>query len=198
MTRLGVKPLPIPEKVKVEFKNHMLEFTGPLGKYVEPINQVLSVKIANNEVLVVANSDSREVDMIHGLTRGLVKNALIGVTHGYKKDLEVQGLGFKSAFEGKNLVLQLGFSHPVVFPIPEGIKISIDKPNVVSVIGVSKYLVGETSARIRAVCPPEPYKGTGIRYAGEHIIRKAGKAAAVGAGGGGAAAGGGGGGAAKK
>jgi large subunit ribosomal protein L6 len=193
MTRLGKKPLQIPEKVKIDFKNQRLEITGPLGKAVETVYETLSVKVSNNEVLIVSNGTTRKDDMIHGLTRGLVKNMLIGVTQGYKKDLEIQGLGFKSAVEGKNLNLQLGFSHPVVFPIPEGIKITIDKQNFVTVAGVSKYLVGETAARIRAVCPPEPYKGTGIRYVGEHIIRKAGKAAAVGAG-----ATGGGGGAAKK
>lgn len=190
MSRLGKKPLPIPEKVKVELKNDNLEISGPMGKIAQPIPSQLSVKLGNNQVLVEAKNTARETDMLHGLTRGLIKNALQGVVQGFKKDLEVQGLGYRAALEGKNLNLSLGFSHPVVFPIPEGIKVTVDKQTLISVSGVDKGLVGEVAARLHALRPPEPYKGTGIRYVGEHIIKKVGKAAA-GAAGGGAAAGGG-------
>lgn len=178
MSRLGKKPLQIPEKVKVETINHAVEITGPLGKIIQPIDSRISVKVSNGQVLVEAPGSSRQDNMLHGLIRGLLKNALIGVTQGYKKDLEVQGLGYKAAVEGKNLNLQLGFSHPVVFQIPDNIKITVEKQTLISVSGVNKDIVGEVAARIRAIRPPEPYKGTGIRYVGEHIIRKEGKTAA--------------------
>ena len=178
MSRLGKKPLPIPEKVKAEFKNNILEVSGPLGKISQSIPGKLSVKTENNQVLVVAQDESKEVNMLHGLIRGLVKNALDGVTHGFKKDLEIQGLGYKANVEGKNVIFQIGFSHQIHFPIPEGIKIVIEKQTLISVSGVDKALVGEIAAKIRALRPPEPYKGTGIRYVGEHIIKKVGKTAA--------------------
>ena len=178
MSRLGKKPLPTPEKVKAEFKNHVLEISGPLGKISQSIPHQLSVKTENNQVLVTAESESREVNMLHGLFRGLVKNALTGVTHGFKKDLEIQGLGFKANVEGKNVIFQVGYSHQIHFPIPEGIKIAIDKQTLIAVTGVDKALVGEVAANIRSLKKPEPYKGTGIRYVGEHIIKKVGKTAA--------------------
>ena len=171
MSRLGKKPLPIPEKVKVEFSNHMLTVTGPLGKISQGIPHLLSVKTENNQVFVVAEAENKEANMLHGLFRGWVKNALEGVTQGFKKNLEIQGLGFKANVEGKNVVFQIGYSHHIHFPIPEGIKIIIDKQTLVSVTGVDKGLVGEIASSIRALKPPEPYKGTGIRYVGEHIIK---------------------------
>jgi large subunit ribosomal protein L6 len=178
MSRLGKKPIPTPEKVKVEFKSQVLEITGPLGKYSQPVPTQLGVKVEKDHVLLTASNESREVNMLHGLIRGLVKNAFIGVTHGFKKDLEIHGLGFKANVEGKNAVFQIGYSHPIQFPIPEGIKIVIEKQTLVSVTGVDKALVGEVASRIRSLKPPEPYKGTGIRYTGEHIIKKVGKTAA--------------------
>ena len=184
MSRLGSKPVSIPEKVKVQFTNGVLDVQGPLGSLKQPISDRLSVKIDKNAVLIEALGSTREHNMLHGLTSGLVKNALEGVSAGFKKNLEIQGLGFKAALEGKNLVMTLGYSHPVIFPVPDGIKVVIDKQTLISVTGVSKELVGEVAARIRAQKKPEPYKGTGVRYAGEHIIRKAGKAAAGSAGGG--------------
>ena len=184
MSRLGKKPLPIPEKVKVEFKNHILEITGPLGKIAQPIDLRLNVKVDEKSILVESLGTTREHNMMHGLTRGLIKNGFEGVVQGFKKDLEVQGLGFKAALDGKNLGLSLGFSHPVSFPIPEGIKVTVEKQTMISISGVDKAQVGEVAARIHALRPPEPYKGTGVRYVGEHIIRKVGKTAAGAAGGG--------------
>jgi large subunit ribosomal protein L6 len=178
MSRLGKKPLTIPGKVKVEFKDHVLEITGPLGKISQDIPVHLSVKVDKNELLIIAGGEAREINMLHGLIRGLVKNALDGVTHGFKKDLEIHGLGFKANPEGENVVFQIGYSHPIHFPVPEGIKIVIDKQTLISVSGVDKGLVGEVASSIRALKPPEPYKGTGIRYVGEHIIKKVGKTAA--------------------
>jgi len=178
MSRLGKKPLPIPEKVKVEFKDHVLEVTGPLGKISQSIPHQLNVKTENNQVLVEALSETREVNMLHGLFRGLVKNALTGVTAGFKRELEIQGLGYKANVDGKNVIFQIGYSHQIHFPIPEGIKIAIDKQTLIAVTGVDKALVGEVASSMRALKKPEPYKGTGIRYVGEHIIKKVGKTAA--------------------
>ncbi len=192
MSRLGRKPLPIPDKVKVEFKDGVLEISGPLGKLIQPIDKRLTVKIESNAVTVGVADCSAESGMLHGLVRGLIKNAFEGVTKGYKKVVEVQGLGYKASADAKNLTMSLGFSHPVNVSIPEGIKLAIDKQTLIAISGVDKAQVGEFAASIRAIKKPEPYKGTGIRYQGEHIIKKAGKAAAVGA------AGGAGGGAGKK
>lgn len=181
MSRLGKKPLPILEKVKIEVKDHSLEFSGPAGKLVMKLHSRVRVKVDNNQILITMEGDTREDSMLQGLTRGMIKNALEGVSKGYKKDIEIQGLGYKAAVEGKNLLLQLGFSHPVNFTIPENIKVAVEKLTFISITGVDKTVVGEVAARIRQLRPPEPYQGTGVRYAGEHIIRKAGKAAAGGA-----------------
>ncbi len=187
MSRLGKKPLPIPDKVTVTFNNHLLDLTGPVGKLQHPINKKLTVTIDKDKkhVLVepAAGVTNEEASPLQGLTRGIVKNALEGVVSGFKRDLEVHGLGYKVAVDGKKLNMQVGFSHPVAFTIPEGVKVAVDKQTLISITGVDKNLVGETAARIRLVKPPEPYQGTGIRYAGEHIIRKAGKAAAGASGG---------------
>ncbi|MGA2090726.1 MAG: 50S ribosomal protein L6 [Endomicrobiales bacterium] len=183
MSRLGSKPLQIPDKVKVNFANAMLEVQGPLGSLKQPVDHRLTVKVNKDNVIVEALGTTREHNMLHGLIRGLVKNAFEGVSTGFKKDLEIQGLGFKAALDGKNIVMSLGYSHPVVFTIPDGIKVSIEKQTLLSISGVNKELVGEVAARIRSQKKPEPYKGTGIRYVGEHIVRKVGKAAAGSAGG---------------
>lgn len=193
MSRLGKKPLTIPEKVKAEFKNGALEVTGPMGKIIQPIDSRVSVKIEGNNITFSISDESRESNMLHGLLRGLAKNAFEGVVHGFKKILEIQGLGFKANVEGKDITMSLGFSHPVKVSIPEGLKVTVEKNTLMTIAGIDKALVGEFAASIRAIKKPEPYKGTGIRYAGEHIIKKAGKSAAVGA----AGAGGGGGGAKK-
>ena len=192
MSRLGKKPLMIPDKVKVEFKNGILEITGPLGKLLQPVDKRVSAKIEGNNIAFSISDETRESNMLHGLTRGLMKNALDGVVKGFRKDLEIQGLGFKANVEGQNINMTLGFSHGVSVPIPEGLKVAVEKNTLVAITGVDKALVGEFAASLRAIKKPEPYKGTGIRYAGEHIIKKAGKSAAVGAAGsagGGAAAG---------
>ena len=186
MSRLGKKPLTIPEKVKAEFKNGILELTGPLGKHSLPVDNRVSVKIEGNIISFSISDETRESNMLHGLIRGLVKNALEGVVSGFKKNLEIQGLGFKANVEGKNINMSLGFSHPVSVLIPDGLKVTVEKNTLLAIAGVDKALVGEFAASLRAIKKPEPYKGTGIRYAGEHIIKKAGKSAAVGAAGGGA------------
>jgi large subunit ribosomal protein L6 len=183
MSRLGKKALKIPEKVKVEFKDHVLKIKGPLGEISQDIPSCINAKIDNNEVLFELLENTRQNDMLHGLTRGMLKNNFEGVLTGFKKVLEMSGLGYKAAVEGKNLNLLLGFSHPINFPIPQGVTIAVDKMTTLMISGINKNLVGEVAAHIRSYRKPEPYKGTGIKYAGEHIIRKVGKAAATASGG---------------
>ncbi|OGS17231.1 MAG: 50S ribosomal protein L6 [Elusimicrobia bacterium RIFOXYA2_FULL_50_26] len=181
MSRLGKKPIPIPDKVKVEVKGNVVEFTGPAGKLSKRLHDRVNVTADKGHVLIKTKGETPEDSMMQGLARGMIIIAMEGVVSGFKKDLEIHGLGYKAVVEGKSLVMQIGFSHPVKFDIPEGIKIVVEKATLLSISGVDKTLVGETAARIRQSKPPEPYQGTGIRYVGEHIIRKAGKAAAGGA-----------------
>ena len=183
MSRLGKKPVQLPEKVKAEFKNGVLEITGPGGKLLQPIDKKIGIKIDKSSLLVEALGNSREHNMMHGLHRGLIVNMIEGVTKGFKKELEIIGLGYKANIEGgKNIVVSVGFSHTVSLPIPSAVKVTAaltpDKNTLVTITGTDKYEVGAFAAKIRAVKPPEPYKGFGVRYVGEHIIRKAGKAAA--------------------
>lgn len=183
MSRLGKKPVALPEKVKAEFKNGVLEVTGPGGKLSQLIDKKISVKIDKDSVLLEALGDSREHNMMHGLYRGIANNMVEGVTKGFKKELEIIGLGYKANVEGgKNLVMSVGFSHTVSLAIPSTVKVTAaltpDKNTLVTVTGTDKYEVGAFAAKVRAVKPSEPYKGFGVKYVGEHIIRKAGKAAA--------------------
>jgi len=190
MSRIGRKPITIPEKVKIEPKAGFLEITGPLGKINQKIPHGINLQIDKNVATLVPDSKEDEsLRALHGLARTLVQNAVIGVTTGFKKELEIQGLGYRAQIAGDKLTLALGFASPIVFVLPAGIKATVDpKQTLVSISGVDAYLVGEVAARIRRLKKPEPYKGSGVRYVGERIIRKAGKAAA-GAVGGGAAGG---------
>lgn len=183
MSRLGKKPVQIPEKVKAEFKNGVLEITGPGGKLNQVIDRKINIKVDNGSLLIEQLGNSREHNMLQGLYRGLVVNMIEGVTSGFKKELEMSGLGYKANIEGgKNLVMAVGFSHNVILEIPSTVKVTAaltpDKNTLVTVTGIDKYEVGAFAAKVRAVKPSEPYKGYGIKYVGEHIIRKAGKAAA--------------------
>ena len=182
MSRLGKKPITIPEKVKVEFKNGILEVSGANGKLSQVIDEKVDVKVEKAQILIEQKKESKEANVKQGLTRGLVCNMIEGVTTGYKKELELNGLGFKSVISGKNITLTVGYSHTVTLEIPEGIKVvsgmTKDKIPTLTITGSDKQKVGAFAAEVRAVKPPEPYKGFGIRYVGEKIIRKAGKAAA--------------------
>jgi len=189
MSRIGRTPIAIPDKVKVDPKPGVVDVQGPLGKLSQKVPPGISMKIENNQILVSRDDSQPKAAALHGLARSLVANAVIGVTQGFKKELEIVGLGYRAQVAGDKLTLTLGFAHPSVFMIPAGIKIAIDpKQTILTITGVDAYLVGEVASRIRRLKPPEPYKGSGIKYVGEHIIRKAGKAAA-GAVGGGAAGG---------
>ncbi|MDD2523400.1 MAG: 50S ribosomal protein L6 [Endomicrobiaceae bacterium] len=182
MSRLGKKPITIPEKVKAEFKNGILEVSGTAGKLSQVIHEKIKVTLDKASVLLEKVDDSREANMLQGLTRGLICNMIEGVVNGYKKELELNGLGFKAVLEGKKITMAVGYSHNVVKYVPDGIKVVVgmttDKIPTLTITGIDKQAVGSFAAEIRASKPPEPYKGFGIRYAGEKIIRKAGKAAA--------------------
>jgi len=182
MSRLGKKPIVIPEKVKVELKDGILEVSGANGKLSQVIDEKVNVKIEKTEILVEQKVESKEANMIQGLTRGLISNMIEGVVTGYKKELELDGLGFKAVMTGNKITLTVGYSHTVTLEIPQGIKVVIgmtqDKIPTLTITGADKQKVGAFAAQVRAVKPPEPYKGFGIKYVGEKIIRKAGKAAA--------------------
>ncbi len=180
MSRIGRKPIPLPDKVKLDLKPGFVEVQGPLGKLIQKLPPGTTVKIDKNVATIETTAiDNESGGPLHGLARSLVNNAVIGVTQGYKKNLEIVGLGYRAQVAGDKLTLQVGFAHPVEFKLPPGIKATVDpKMTQIAITGIDGYLVGEIAARIRRTKKPEPYKGSGIRYAGEHIIKKAGKAAA--------------------
>jgi large subunit ribosomal protein L6 len=182
MSRVGKMPVKIPEKVKVSVDGagHLVKVEGPKGKMSFPFNPRVSVAVDKGEVHVTRPDDSRVAKGLHGLTRTLVKNAVDGVVKGYQRGLEISGVGFKAEVKGKDVHFTLGFSHPVVFKLPDGITAEVDaKQTKLAVRGVDKHLLGLTAAKIRALRPPEPYKGKGIKYATEIVRRKEGKTGAA-------------------
>jgi len=180
MSRVGKQPVKIPEKVKVAVTGTTIKVEGPKGKMSFPFNPVVKVEVVGAEVQVSRPDESRLAKGLHGLTRTLVKNALDGVTKGYERALEISGVGFKAELKGKEINFTLGFSHPVVFKLPEGVTAEVDpKQTRVVIKGVDKHLLGLTAAKIRALRPPEPYKGKGIKYAEEIVRRKEGKTGAA-------------------
>ncbi len=180
MSRVGKMPVKVPEKVKVSVDGSVVKVEGPKGKMSFPYNPLVKVEVGKGEVTVSRPDESRAAKSLHGLTRTLVRNAVDGVTKGYQRNLEISGVGFKAEVKGKEIHFTLGFSHPVVFKLPEGITAEVDaKQTKVTVRGVDKHLLGLTAAKIRALRPPEPYKGTGIKYAEEHVRRKEGKTGAA-------------------
>jgi large subunit ribosomal protein L6 len=180
MSRIGKMPITIPDKVTLSVREGSVEVSGPLGKMVQALPPHTAVKVEKNIASVVLVDVTDEVGgAFHGLARSLVNNAVTGVTRGFKKDLEIVGLGYRAQLQGDKLSIQLGFAHPVEVKLPAGIKATVDpKQTQISISGIDRYRVGEVAAQLRRLKKPEPYKGTGIRYAGEHIIKKAGKAAA--------------------
>lgn len=185
MSRIGKKPVRVPAGVKIEINNSIIAVTGPKGKLEQKIHPTMKVMLKENELLVSRPSDAKLYRAIHGTTRAIIANMVKGVTEGFERTLQIQGIGYRAAVSGKKIILQLGFSHPVEFPFPDEIDISVvPKKNQIVVKGINKQIVGEISSNIRALRKPEPYKGKGIRYLGEHVRRKAGKAAGVGGSGG--------------
>jgi large subunit ribosomal protein L6 len=175
MSRIGKLPIEIPKGVKINFEDSVLTVQGPNGKLSRSIMSCVTLNIGETSLEVTRNDDGNSSRAAHGLTRTLVNNMVTGVTKGFHTDLEINGVGYRAEVKGKELVLSLGYSHPVNFPIPEGIAIDVDKMTKLSVKGFDKELVGQTAAKIRSFRGPEPYKGKGIKYADETILRKAGK-----------------------
>ncbi len=177
MSRIGNRPITVPNGVEVEIGDgNAVTVKGPKGTLSQNLSPNMSLTRENGSILVQRPDNDRENRSLHGLTRTLLSNMVVGVTDGYKRDLEIQGVGYRAALDGTTLVLSVGFSHPVRMIPPDGVSYALDGNTRLSVLGIDKQLVGEEAARIRRVRPPEPYKGKGIRYAGEQVRRKAGKA----------------------
>jgi large subunit ribosomal protein L6 len=179
MSRIGKKPVAIPKDVKVEVRDNCICVEGPKGKLSQTLSNRISIELKDNQIFLKRASDTKTDKSLHGLYRALLANMLKGVTEGYVKELEIIGVGFKAQLQGDKLNMQLGFSHPVNFSVPEGIKIETPKPTRIVISGIDKEKVGEIAAEIRSIYPPEPYKGKGIRYAGEYVKKKVGKAQAA-------------------
>jgi large subunit ribosomal protein L6 len=177
MSRIGRMPIPVPDGVSVEIAPGTVSVTGPRGRLSERISPDISVTQDGAALVVTRPTDRSQHRALHGLTRTLVANMVTGVTQGFSKRLEIQGVGYRAALRGSDLEMQLGFSHPVSVKAPEGISFEVPQPTQIIVSGSSKQQVGEVAARIRKWRPPEPYKGKGVRYAGEQVIRKVGKRA---------------------
>jgi large subunit ribosomal protein L6 len=176
MSRIGKKIIEIPDKVKVQVDNSgAVAVEGPKGKLSWNLPREISAKVENNHVALARSGEARNLKALHGLSRALVNNMVEGVSKGFSKDLEIEGVGFKAAVQGSNLNLSLGFSHPILFPIPKEIKVTVTDQTKISIVGIDKKLVGQVAADIRRFYPPEPYKGKGVRYAGEQVRRKEGK-----------------------
>ncbi len=176
MSRIGKLPVAIPAGVKISLDGNSMTVTGPKGTLTQPLHERMTVAVETDQVKVVSPAENKQDGALHGLTRALINNMVMGVTNGFQKDLEINGVGYRAEISGKVLTLSLGYSHPVIYELPAGISVDIDKQTKLSVKGIDKQLVGSAAAKIRSFRKPEPYKGKGIKYADERILRKAGKA----------------------
>jgi len=185
MSRIGKKPIDLPKQVKLSIENGEVTVEGPKGKLSQRVSNGINVAIEDSEIVVTRSTDNRQMRALHGLTRALIANMVTGVTQGFSKTLRIAGLGYKAQFENGTLTLQLNHSHPIVYEMPEGIDVTIERAETVqnqpeiplTISGIDRQQVGQIAAIIRDFQKPEPYKGKGIKYLGEHIRRKAGKAA---------------------
>ncbi|MFC2039289.1 50S ribosomal protein L6 [Chloroflexota bacterium] len=182
MSRIGKMPITVPEGVEVSIRGNEVRVKGPKGELSRSFSPAISISFSDNSLMVSRASDNRVHRSLHGLTRSLLANMVEGVSQGFQKDLELVGVGYRAQMVGGNLVLQVGFSHPVEFPPPSGISLVVVGANRISVQGIDKALVGEVAAKVRATRPPDSYKGKGVRYAGERIRLKPGKSGKVSAG----------------
>ncbi|MGN1133752.1 MAG: 50S ribosomal protein L6 [Oscillospiraceae bacterium] len=177
MSRIGIKPISVPAGVEVTVADgNVVTVKGPKGTLTKTFNKEIIIKNENGEIVVSRPSEDKFHKSLHGLTRTLIANMVEGVTNGFSKSLEIVGVGYRAAKQGNNLVMNLGYSHQVIVPEIEGIKIDVPQPNQIVVSGIDKQAVGQFACEIREKRPPEPYKGKGIRYTGEYVIRKEGKA----------------------
>ncbi len=178
MSRIGKKPIPVPAGVTVAVEGNVVQVKGPKGELTRTIRPEITVTVTDGVVTLERPSEAKQDRAYHGLTRALVANMVQGVTGGYRKALDIVGVGYRAEKKGENLVLTVGYSHQVIYPQPKGITITTPTPTSVVIEGIDKEKVGQVAAEIRSVRPPEPYKGKGIRYSGEQVRRKAGKAGA--------------------
>lgn len=175
MSRVGKKPITIPTGATVTYKERHITVKGAKGSLSRSIHPAVDLTIAENEIQVMTLKDDKPSRALQGMTRSLVNNMVVGVTEGFKRVLEINGIGYRATISGQNMVLNLGYSQPVNFDVPKGISAEVDKNNVITLTGIDKELLGHTASAIRRLRPPEPYKGKGIKYAEERIRRKAGK-----------------------
>lgn len=176
MSRIGNQPIPIPDSVQVEIGSGEVKVKGPKGELTTPVPGGVRFELSDGELVARREDDQKRTRSLHGLARSLVANAVEGVTEGFAIDLEIRGIGYRAAAQGKTLTMQLGFSHPVEFPVPEGLTITTPEQTQIRIEGADKQLVGEVAAQVRRIRPPDAYKGKGIRYAGEVVHTKVGKA----------------------
>lgn len=176
MSRIGKLPIAIPAGVDVAVDGNVVTVKGPLGTLTRTVNSIINVEVKDGQVIVTRPNDEKTARSLHGLTRTLIANMVTGVNTGYKKELEINGIGYRAAIEGTTLVMNIGYSHKVEMPAPEGIKVEVPAPNKIVISGPDKQKVGQFAAEVREKRPPEPYKGKGIKYVDEYIRRKEGKA----------------------
>jgi large subunit ribosomal protein L6 len=181
MSRIGKKPIPLPSGVTVDEVDGAVRVKGPKGTLTEQLPEMINIDVRDGEVVLGRPDEEKQTRAFHGLARALVANMVKGVVEPFAKELEIQGVGYRAEVKGKNLNLLLGFSHPVEMPVPDGLSVSVDRNVIVRVEGIDRQRVGQFAADLRRLRPPEPYKGKGIRYVGETVRRKAGKAAGSGA-----------------
>lgn len=175
MSRIGKQPIAIPPKVKVEVKGQKISVEGPKGKLDWDLPRRTSLKVENGNILISRDGEDSDARALHGLSRALVNNMVRGVTDGFVKKLEIQGVGFKAAVVGSNVNMVLGFSHPIVYAIPAQIKVTVEENTKITIEGPDRQVVGQVASELRSFYPPEPYKGKGVRYSDERVIRKEGK-----------------------
>jgi large subunit ribosomal protein L6 len=175
MSRIGKKPILVPDKIKVTYADRTLTVQGAKGTLSRTIHPDLDLNIENGAIHVMLKNDDRKIKALQGMTRSIVDNMVVGVSKGFERILEINGIGYRAEAKGKNIIFNLGFSHPIDFVLPEGISAEVDKNNSVKLMGIDKEKLGHVAASIRRIRPPEPYKGKGIKYAEEKIQKKAGK-----------------------
>ena len=177
MSRIGKQPIKIPQGVKVAVDGNTVRAEGPKGKLTQPVPAGLTPKMQDGALVIERGSDERQVRALHGLARALVANMVTGVKDGFERKLDIIGIGYRAQMQGKSIQLALGYSHPIIFPLPDGITAEIDKQVAITLRGADKALLGQTAAKLRALRKPDPYKGKGIRYSGEFVRKKVGKKA---------------------
>jgi large subunit ribosomal protein L6 len=177
MSRIGKQPIPIPQGVKVHVDGDVVRAEGPKGKLTQPVPEGLRATVDNGRVVITRAGDDRRARALHGLTRALMANMVKGVQAGFERKLEIVGIGYRAQVQGRNIQLALGYSHPIIFPLPETVTVEIDKQTLITLRGPDKALVGQTAAKLRDLRHPDPYKGKGIRYSDEVVRKKVGKKA---------------------